>query len=212
LHGNRAVAVLGSLWVTKTAPGERAAVAGAMAATWTLLGPDEAGARARRTADELEIAFRDSNVAMMEQSSLAQALAAVYGHLGPAERARRTNAVADALIAVLRRPAPDIGALGVLSEALTALCLNLDRPGAVRTADALLTVLGEPHLRQQRFQLSDETFKNLAVRLEESDLQRLLDHPLAGGRVRRVILDFLGEAKHCHFRNTWDYLDWTESH
>jgi hypothetical protein len=212
LHAKRAVAVLGSLWVKKTGPGERAAVAGAMAAVWRLLGPDEAGAHARRTADELEIAFRDANVTMMEHSLLAQALAAVYRHLGPAERVRRTNAVADALIAALRRPAPDVGALGVLSEALTALCLNLDRPGAARMADALLTVFGEPHLRQQRFELSGETFKNLAVRMEESDLQRLLDHPLAGGRVRRVILDFLGEAKHRYFRNTWDYLDWKESH
>jgi hypothetical protein len=34
---------------------------------------------------------------------------------------------------------------------------------------------------------------------------------LAGGRFQRVILDVLGEAKRRHFRNIWDYLDWTES-
>jgi hypothetical protein len=212
LHANRAVAVLGSLWVAKTAPGERASIAGALAAMWTLLGPDEAITHARRTADELENAFRDADVAMKEHHSLAEALAAVYGHLGPAERVRRTNAVADALIAALRRPGIDVPTLRLQSVTLAALSLNLDRPGAVRVADALLTVWGENDVRPFRVEFREETFKKVAVRLEEPGLQRLLDHPLAAGWLQRVILDVLGEAMHRHFRNTWDYLDWTGSH
>jgi tRNA A-37 threonylcarbamoyl transferase component Bud32 len=212
LYANRAVAVLGSLWVAKKAPGERAAVARALAAVWTLLGAGVAVAHARRTADELEYAVRETDVAIQEHNNLAQALAAVYAHLDDAERIRRTNAIADVLIAALRKPGTDAGPFIDLAGALTALCRDLDRPGAVRMADALLTVWGEPHLRRFRFEFSAEAYKNVAVRLEEADLQRLLDHPLAAGRVQRAILDVLGEAKKRTFRNTWDYLDWTESH
>jgi hypothetical protein len=212
LHAHRVVAVLGSLWVVKTAPGERASVAGALAAVWTLLGPDEAIAHARKTADELENAFRDADVAKTEHHSLAEALAAVYGHLGPAERVRRTNAVADALITALRRPGTDIQTVRHMSRALAALCLNLDRPGAVRVADALFTGWGEHDVRPFRIDFRDETFKKVAVRLEEPGLRLLLDHPLAAGWLQRLILDVLGEAMHCRFRNTWDYLDRTGSH
>jgi hypothetical protein len=211
LNANRAVKVLGSLWVAKTAPGDRASVAEALAAVWTLLGPDEAIAHARRTADELENAFRQADVAMNERGSLAEALAAVYGHLGPAERARRANAVADDLIAALRRPRTDVMTLRRQSGALAALCLHLDRRGAVRVADALFTVWGEYDVRPFRIAFRDDTFKTVAVRLEGPGLQQLLDHPLAAGWLQRLILDVLGEAKHRHFRNTWDYLDWTES-
>jgi tRNA A-37 threonylcarbamoyl transferase component Bud32 len=210
-QANQAVAGLKSRWVARTGPEERAGVAEALAAVWTLLGPDEAVAHARRTADELENAFRKTDLPL-ELDYLAKALAAVYGHLGPAERSRRRNAVAEALIAALRRPGTDVGNLVVLSEALAALCVDLDRPGAIRMADAFLTVLGEPDVRRHRFEFRGKAFKNVAVRLEEPDLERLLEHPMAAGQVQRVILDVLGEAKHCHFRNTWDYLDWTKSH
>jgi hypothetical protein len=210
-HADRAVGVLGSVWVAKKAPGERAAVARALAAVWTLLDPGEAVAHARRTADELENAVRETDVATGEHYNLAKALAAVYAHLDDAERARRTNAVADVLIAALRAPSTDAGRFESLAGALTELCRDLDRPGAVRMADALLSVWGEPHLRRFRLEFSWEAFKNVAVRLEEADLQRLLDHPWAAGRVQRAILNVLGEAKHRRFRNTWDYLDWTES-
>jgi hypothetical protein len=210
-HANQAVDALGSLWVAKTARWERASFAAALAAVWTLLGPDEAAAHARRTAAELENAFRDANVAMNEHHSLAEALAAVYGHLGPVERVTRATAVADALIAALRRPGNDVMTIALLSEALAALCVHLDRPGVVRVADTLLTVLGEPDDRRYRFAFREEMFKKVAARLDEPDLQRLLDHPLAAGRLQRVILDVLGESKHRCFRNTWDYLDWTES-
>jgi hypothetical protein len=210
-HANRAITVLGSLWVAKKAPGERAAIAGALAAVWTFLGPDEAVAHATRTADELQNAFRNTDVTK-EHHSLALALAEVCGHLAPAEKVKRTNAVADALIAALRKPGTEVSTLRLLSEALAALSLSLDRPGTVRVADALLTVLGENDFRTYRYDFCQEAFKKAAARVEEPDLQRLLDHPLAAGRSQRVILDVLGEAKHRRFRNTWDYLDWAGSH
>jgi tRNA A-37 threonylcarbamoyl transferase component Bud32 len=211
LHANRAVAALGSLWGAKKAPEERAAIARALAAVWTFLPPDGAVAHATRTADELQNAFRNTDVST-EQHSLALALAEVCGHLAPTERVRRTNAVADAVIAALWRPGTDDLTLRLLSEALAALSLNLDRPGAVRIADALLTVLSEHNFRLYQYDFREERFKKIALRLEEADLQRLLDHPLAAGRSQRVILDVLGETKKRTFRNTWDYLDWTKSH
>jgi hypothetical protein len=211
LHANQAVDALGSLWVARTARWERASVAQALAAVWMLLGPEEAAAHARRTAAELENAIRDANPAMNEHHSLAEALAAVYGHLGPAERVTRANAVADPLVAALRKPRNGVMTISLLSEALAALCVHLDRPGAVRVADALLTALGEPDVRRHQFEFREEMFRKVAVRLDEPDLQRLLDHLLAARRLQRVILDVLGESKHHRFRNTWDYLDWTES-
>jgi hypothetical protein len=211
LHANQAVAILGSLWVAKKAPGERAAIARALAAVWTFLGPDEAGAHATRTADKLQNAFKNTDVTK-EHHSLALALAEVCGHLAPAERVKRTNAVADALIAALRKPGTDVLTLRLLSETLAALSLSLDRPGTVRVADALLTVLSENDFRTYRFDFREEAFKKVAARVEEPGLQQLLDHPLAASRSQRVILDVLGEAKHRHFRNTWDYLDWTGPH
>lgn len=211
LHANRAVAALRSRSGAQTAPRERAAIAAAM---WTILDPGEARTQAARTADELENAIRKEDISFFYSGShnLAEALAAIYGQLDPAERVRRTNAAANALIAALRRPGTEIWSLKLLADALTVLCRNLDRPGAVRIADDLLTVLGETDIRRLRFEFPQETYKNVAVRLEEPDLQRLLDHPLAAGRVQRAILDVLGEAKHRTFRNTWDYLDWAESH
>jgi hypothetical protein len=210
-HAKQTVSILDSLWVAKKAPRERAAIAGALAAICTLLGPDEAVAHATRTADELQNGFRNTDVTI-EHHSLALALAEVCGHLAPAERVKRTNAVADALIAALRKPATDVLNLRLLSEALAAMAMNLDPPGAVRIADALLTVLSEYDFRVYMYDFYEERFKKVALRLEEPDLQRLLDHPLASGRSRRVLLDVLGEANHRRFQNTWDYLEWTGSH
>ena len=54
-------------------------------------------------------------------------------------------------------------------------------------------------------------FKKVAARLDERDLQRLLDHHLAVGRLQRALLDILAGSKNRSFRNTWDYLDGAES-
>jgi hypothetical protein len=40
-----------------------------------------------------------------------------------------------------------------------------------------------------------KVFKQVAARLDESDLQRLLEHPLAAGRLQRPILDLLANSK-----------------
>jgi hypothetical protein len=209
-RAKQTVAVLDSRWAASKERWERATIAEALAAVWPLLGPNEAAAHARRAAAELENDLRGASPAMNEHLRLAQALAAVYGHLGPAERAARANAVAGRLVAALRRPGNDLVTTLQLSEALATLCAHLDGPGAARVADALLTVLGEPEVRRHRFEFREETFRKVAARLEERDLQRLLDHPLAAGRLQRVILDVLGESKQRRFRTTWDYLDWAE--
>jgi hypothetical protein len=221
-HANQAVDVLDSLSVAKTAPPDHASLTEALAAVWTRLDPADATARAKRAAADLEDALRDSKASPLEIAALAIALSAVYNHLDPAERRERANAVVDILVAALRRPKNDPWTISQLSEALAKQCAHLDRPGAVRTADALLAVLDDPNAQPRefgpipnahldRFVLHETMFKQIAARLDEHDLQRLLDHHLAVGRLQRALLDVLAGSKDRPFRNTWDYLDGTES-
>jgi hypothetical protein len=210
-HANQAVEMLNSLWVAKTAPPDRSSLAEALASVWTCLSPTDAAARAKRAAADLEDALRDSKAAPNKIGGLAIALAAVYNSLDPAERSGRANAVADTLVAALRRPKNDPTTISQLWEALATLCAHLNRPGAVRTADVLLAVLDDPNVQQVPFLLYEKMFKKAVARLDERDLQRLLDHPLAVGPVQRVLLDSLAGSKNRSFRNTWDYLDGTES-
>jgi hypothetical protein len=223
-HANQAVAVLGPLWVAEKKPLVRAQLAQALAAVWTRLAPAEAAAHARTAAADLEDAIRDATPKSppSELGPLAEALAAVYAHLGPAERTERATAVVDGLLASLRRPNNDIQTILYLSEALATLCAHLDRHGTVRVADALLTVMGDTNVqpglsgpilfaRFDRFMVYEKVFKKVAACLDERDLERLLEHPLAVGRLQRVLLDFLAASKNRSFRNTWDYLDGTAS-
>jgi hypothetical protein len=208
---NHAVDALDSLWGARTGPVDRACLAEALAALWTRLDPRDAAAHARRVAAQLEALFRDAKDDSRELPRLVEALAEVYSPLDPAERAARANAVADALVAALRSPRTGVGTIIQLSRALATLSVQLDRPGAARVADALLTALVDLDVQSFAFVFEERMFKKCVARLDERDLDRLLDHPLAGGRLQRVILDVLGEAKHRHFRSTWDYLDWSES-
>ena len=102
-----------------------------------------------------------------------------------------------------------------LTEALATLCLRLDRNGLARVADTLFTALSDPDIPllglefQMRFHV--KMFKKVAARMDESDLERLLEQPLTAGTVQRALLDVLGESRNRYFRNTWDYLDWTRS-
>src|SRR5262249_59003719 len=95
----------------------------------------------------LEGVLRDSKAAPNQLPRLAIALEAVYNHLGPAERSGRASAIADALVAAFRTPKNHPVAVSQLSEALATLCAHLDRPGAVRTADAPLAVLDDPDVQ-----------------------------------------------------------------
>jgi hypothetical protein len=215
---NQAVDVLSSLWGARTGHMDRARIAEALAALWTRLNPKDAAAHARSVAaqleaafrDALERAFRDANGDTRELYRLVDALAEVYGPLDPAEKAARGNAVMDALVAALRRPGNGVGTINKLSKALATLCVHLDRPGVARVADALFTVQCDLDVDLNTLEFRENMFKKCAARLDERDLDRFVDHPLAGARLQRDILDVLGEAKHRHFRNTWDYLDWTE--
>jgi hypothetical protein len=210
-HANQAVDVLDSLWVAKTAPLDRASVAEALAAVWTRLDPTDAAARAKRAAAGLEDALRDSKDAPNELYRLAEALTVVYNHFGPAERSERASTVADVLVTALRKPRDDPWKIFRLSEALAGLFAHLDRSSTVRVTDVVFTVLGGPNVQQFRFENHAKLFKEVAARLDDRDLQRLLDHPLAVGHVQRVLLDSLARSKNRSFRNTWDYLDSTES-
>jgi hypothetical protein len=205
-HTKGAVDVFDSLWAAKTAPQDRAFVAEAMAAAWKCLGTADAAARAKRVAGDLEGALRDSKAAPYELYRLAEALSAVYPHLDPAERSGRVNAVADALVAAIRRTRNDRPMILFLSDALAMLCAHLDRPSAVRLADALFVLLDNPNDSQFRLLLPEKLFRRVAARLDERDLQRLLDHPLAAGPLQRFLLDALAGSKNRSFRNTWDYL------
>jgi hypothetical protein len=209
-HTNRTVELLDSLWVARTAPSDRASVAEALAAVWTCLGPTAAATRARRTAADLEDALRDAKTAPNEIADLAKALARVYTHLDPTERRGRANAVADVLVATLKRPGNGPLTIPKLSEALALLCAHQDHPGTVRVASALLAILDDPNDSQFRFALPVKTFKTVAARLDERDLQRLLDHPLAVGPLQRALLEVAAGTKNRSFRNTWDYLNATE--
>jgi hypothetical protein len=60
--------------------------------------------------------------------------------------------------------------------------------------------------------LLDPVFKNLAIRLDERDLRRLLAHPMAVGTPQRILLDALPGAQNRSFRNLWHYLDDQEAH
>ena len=167
-------------------------------------------------AADLEGVLRGPKLTPVDQSKLAQALVVVYGHLGPAERAAHSNAIlashADTILAALRNPKNNLdpAARVQFAESLVVLCMLLDPPTAGRVFDALLPTLSDFDMERSR--LGVGPIKKVISRLDEADLRRLLEHPLAVGRLQRVILDVLGEAKHRHFRNTWDYLDWTESH
>jgi hypothetical protein len=208
-HAKHAVDGLDFLWSARTTPFERATLAEAMAAVWVCLGPADASARAKRAAADLEDVLPNAKAAPSKISGLGMALSAVYNHLDPAERSRRANAVLETLVAARRRPRRDSLATVVLSEALATLCAHLDRPGDVRIGDALLAVLDDPNVELPHFVLYERMFQQVAPRLDERDLRRLLEHPLAAGRVQRVLLDVLAGSKNRSFRNTWDYLDAT---
>jgi hypothetical protein len=87
----------------------------------------------------------------------------------------------------------------------------MDQPGAFGTADVLLVLLDDPNVQQFPFLSYEKMFKRIAGRLDERDIQRLLEHHLAVGRLQRVLLDVLADSKNRSFRNTWEYLDGTRS-
>jgi serine/threonine protein kinase len=210
-HAQQAVGVLDALWVARTAPPDRAPVAEALAAVWTRLDATDASSRAKRAAADLEDALRDSRTAPYELYRLAEALTAVYNQLDAAERSERASAIADVLVAVLCKPVDDPWKIVYHSQALAALFAQLDRASTVRVTDAVFAVLGGPNVQQFRFEHHEKLFKEIAACLDDRDLRRLLDHPLGVDRVQRVLLDSLARSKHRSFRNTWEYLDATES-
>jgi tRNA A-37 threonylcarbamoyl transferase component Bud32 len=213
-HAHRVVDVLGSLWVARTKPPERASLALALAPLWPRLSPTEAAAHARRVSADLEEALRDPEATPSELARLTEALTAVWKHVDPADRVVRANSAADTFIAAIRRPRNDVQTISPLLQALTTLCASLDRPGVVRVAHVQIAVFTELNTERYRYafhMMRVLGFDKVAAQLDERELQQLLEHPLAAGRLQRTVLDVLGGLKNLSFRNTWDYLDWTRA-
>jgi hypothetical protein len=210
-HARKAALVLGSLWIDTTNHLERAFLAQAMAALWTRLSSPEAAAHAKRMAVDLTDALRDAKAEPYGLSLLAQALTAMSSQLDPSEGQARLSSAADILATRLRKSKSADPTSVLLTEALATLWLRLDRNGLARVADTLFTALGDPDVQRYRLELYANQFKKVAARMEERDLERLLEQPLTVSTVRRAVLDVLGEWKNHAFRSTWDYLDWTRS-
>jgi hypothetical protein len=211
-RANRAVAALDTLWRTRTKRLEHIALAEALGAAWASVDPTEAGARARSVLADLEGLVRDPKLETFEHNRLQQALVVVCGHLDPTEKAGRANALfaaqANILLAVLRE-SENNAATHQLAGAIVALCVHLDRPEAVRVFDTLLTDMSNSGRERYPLAFHKEMIKKVISRLDEADLRQILGHTLAAGALRRVILDAVGETRHCFFRDTWDYLDRT---
>jgi serine/threonine protein kinase len=214
-HASKAAEVLGSLWIARTNHLDRASFAQAMAELSTHLSPLERAAHAKRMAVDLGDALKDAKVDPHEFSLLVRALTAVCSQMDSAEAEAHINSAADILVARFRKPKNPLQTRASLTGALAALSPRLDRNRLARLADSLFTALGDPDVPlfalEFHVKFHVNAFKKVAACMEERDLERLLEQPLAAGTVQRAILDVLGESKNRYFRNTWDYLDWTRS-
>jgi hypothetical protein len=210
-HASKAAEVLGSLWVANTNHLDRAFLAQATAEVWTFLSPLERAEHAKRMAVDLGDALQDAKAEPHEPPRLAEALTVVCSRLDPAEADARINSAVDNLVARFRKPKNTLQTSASLTEALATLCLRLDPKELARVADTLVTALGDPEVQLYGLEYHVKMFKKIAARMDERDLERLLEQPLTAGTVQRAVLDVLGESKSRYFRNTWDYLDWKKS-
>jgi hypothetical protein len=207
-HASKAVEALDSLWIGRTKHLERASLAQATVELWTRLGSPETAALAKKMAVDLGEALKDAKAEPHELSILSQALTAVCSRLDPAEAEACINSAVDILVARFRKPKNTVQSSAPLTEALATLGLRLDRNGLARVADTLFAALGDSDVPLFGLEIHVNKFKKIAARMEERDLERLLEQPLTAGTMQRAVLDVLGESKNRHFQNTWDYLDW----
>jgi hypothetical protein len=210
-HASKAAEVLGSLWIARTNNLDRVYLAQAMAEVWLRLTPMARAAQAKRMAVDLTVALQDSKTEPLELNSLAEALTAMCSQLDPAEGKARINSAEESLATRFRTSRTALPMSAVLTEALATLWLRLDRDRLPRVADTLCTALGEPDGQRYWLEFHAKLFRKVAARLDERDLERLLEQPLTASILQRAVLDVLGESKKRYFRNTWDYLDWTGS-
>jgi hypothetical protein len=208
---SKAAEALGSLWVARTSRLDRASLARATAELWTRLSRPEVAAHARRMADDLGDALQDAKTEPLELIALAQAFTAVCSPLDPAEAQARLDRAEKTLVVRFRNPKTSAVASAALTEALGALWLGFDRKALARVTDTFCMALSDSDVPRHKFELHVTLFKKVAGRLDERDLERLLDQPLTGSTIQRAVLDVLGESKNRSFRNTWDYLDWIRS-
>jgi hypothetical protein len=160
---------------------------------------------------DLSDALQDTKTEAHELSPLAEALTAVCSQLDPAEAQARINSALETLGGRFRKPKNSVLTSTMPTGALGKLWLELDRSGLPRVADTFCTSLSDPDVQRHKLELHIDMFKKVAARMDERDLERLLEPPLTAGIVQRAVLDVLGQSKNRYFRNTWDYLDWTRS-
>jgi hypothetical protein len=214
--------VLESFWNAAKSPQDRAWIAAAQAALWTHLDRADAAARAQPTAAYLDGALRDPKLKAQDIAAIAYALSTLYGHFDHSERCRHANSGADGVVAALHRVRNETLPSLMLSNELGRICAHLDQPGVVRIAEALFALMDDsfvppgvvepvPVSRLNRSIPYEKLIKKVAGRLDESALQRLLVHPFAVGTLQRPLLDALPGSQKRFFRNTWDYLDWTQA-
>jgi hypothetical protein len=209
-HASESVDALDSLWIARTRMFDRATLAEAMATLWKRLSPHVTTGRVRRVAASLKDALGDAKLDSSELLRAAEALTAVCGHLEPAERVGHVNSAVDILVARFQ-PRPDVPIDGPLWKGLATLSAHLDRQRVAHLADALFTALCDSEAELPRTEFNVGVFKRFAAQMDERDIERFLEHPLAVSFVQRNLLDILGASRGRHFRNTWDYLDWVQS-
>jgi hypothetical protein len=160
---------------------------------------------------DLSDGLQDTKTEAHELSPLAGALAAVCSQLDPAEAQVRIDNAVDSVAGRFRNPKNSVLASTMPTGALGKLWPGLDRSQLARVADTFCTALSDPDGQRYKLELHIDMFKKVAARMDDRDLERLLDRPLTAGPVQRAILDIMGQSKKRSFRNTWDYLDWRRS-
>jgi tRNA A-37 threonylcarbamoyl transferase component Bud32 len=214
-RAKQAIVALDTLWRTRTQPLDRIVTSFALAAAMAGVDQADAAAHARRVLSDLEDLQRSPQFIPAHLLHLERPLVELCGYLSPAERASHGNTLlsahASALLAMLR-DSKNTSEDDTIVTAIVRHCEHLDPPEAARVFEAVLTTMSAFNRVQDQNDFRRKISKRAIARMYEADLRRILQHPLAVGRFQRVILDALGDANGCTFRNTWDYLDWTESH
>jgi hypothetical protein len=98
-----------------------------------------------------------------------------------------------------------------LPEALGILWSRFDQNRLGPVADLFCGALSDPDAKSIDLTVHEDVLAKVAARMHSRDLERLLDQPLTAGSTQRTLLNILGASKNRHFRNTWDYLDWTRA-
>jgi hypothetical protein len=157
------------------------------------------------TAAEILVLAMSKRLDLSTFSALPQGLKAISVHLDAVHAAR----AADRLLSIMRKTT-DFVYLMALSRGLQAVNGHLVASRAIEAAEILIVMMTlAPWLNPLHLHLKQ--WEEIVECCSTPDILRLLNHPLAARRAQRILLDVLGRRTHCHFRNTWEFLDWARS-